>query len=326
MTDFSNEKSGLKKILNFVLIAFAFGIFASAGFDIAMRILTRTKKIVLVPNVIGMNVIDAMDVLQEKGLYPVKEKQMVADETVPRGNVVKQNPLPGSVVKKGRIVKLTLSEGGTLDYVPDLKNKTIQEAEILLTRSNLKLGNVSEIFNDEVKEGHIISQNPEAGDVAKPQTLIDVVVSKGPASLMGFLVMPYLVGKSTAQAQEILKSIGFEVSDVEYIINDNLKEGTIMKQQPPPGEILSEDAKIKFFASKHSEKETVRGKKFIYWEVPQDIKERTVKIVVKDATGMRKVYENTEPPGKKISLEVETIGTAEAIFYIDDVPVARKKL
>ena len=58
--------------------------------------------------------------------------------------------------------------------------------------------------------------------------------------------------------------------------------------------------------------------------MPQDIKERKLTIAVKDAASRRTVYENNEAPGKKISLDVDTIGKSHAVFYLDDVPVARK--
>ncbi len=316
----------IKKAGVFAVYALAFGVIAAFGFDIAMRFITREKKVVLTPDVTGLTVAGAMDVLQEKGLYAEKSKENVSDETIPAGSVVRQSPVSGSVVKKGRAVHLTLSEGGNLVYVPDVTGRTLQEVEIILTRAALSVGAVTGMYSDEVKRDAIISQAPGAGQIAKPQTLVDIVKSNGPASLMGFLVMPYVVGKSSSDALNVLKEIGFEVSEQETVINDTVAPGTVIKQEPPPGEMLSDEVYIKLFISHLSQKENIKKTSFIYWEVPQDIKERNVKIVVGDSTGRRIVYENVEPPGRKISFEVETLGKAYAVFYLDDVPVGRKNL
>jgi len=320
------KRRTVRKAGRFIIVALLFGVIAAFGFDVAMRLITREKKVVLTPDVAGMTVAEAMDVLQDKGLYARKDKEDVSDETIPAGSVVRQAPVSGSVVKKGRAVHLTLSEGGQLVYVPDVTGRNLQEVEIILTRASLSVGTVTGMYSDEVKRDIIILQTPEAGQIARPQTLVDIVKSKGPASLMGFLVMPYIVGKSSAEASNTLKEIGFDVSELEIVINDNLLPGTVVKQEPSPGETLSDDSYIKLFISHLSQKENIKRTAFIYWEVPQDIKARFVKIVVRDSTGRRTVYENIEQPGKKISFEVEVIGKAYSILYLDDVPVSRKPL
>ncbi len=318
-----------EKIKNFVKYAFYavfLGVLVAAGFDMAMRIITKTRRAVVTPDVTGMNIAAAMDALQEKGLIASKEKESSSDETIPAGSVVRQNPVAGSVVRVGRKVRLTLSEGGNLIYVPDICGKTLPEAEILLTRAGLAVGKVAGIYSDEVKIDQIITQEPLPGGIVKPAAMIDIAMSKGPASLMGFLVMPYFVGKSSAEASSYLNEMGFKIAETQELVNNNIKPGTIIKQEPAPGDMLSKDSFIKFFVSQLSREENVKRTAYIYWEVPQDIKEREVKIVVKDAVGRRTVYEKLEQPGKKISLDVDVIGEAYAIFHLDGTPVARKDI
>ncbi|MFH1958342.1 MAG: PASTA domain-containing protein [bacterium] len=320
------KKMMVKEAGRFAVYALVFGVIAAFGFDVAMRLITREKKVVLTPDVAGLTVAEAMDVLQGKGLYAEKSKENVSDETIPAGSVVRQSPVSGSVVKKGRAVYLTLSEGGNLVYVPDVTGRTLQEVEIILTRAALSVGSVTGMYSDEVKRDVIISQTPGAGEIAKPQTLVDIVKSNGPASLMGFLVMPYVVGKSSSEALNVLQEIGFDVSEQEIVINDTAAPGTVIKQEPAPGEMLSDEVYIKLFISHLSQKENIKRTGYVFFEVPQDIKARNVKIVIRDSVGRRTVYENVEQPGKKISFEVEIIGKAYAMFYLDDVPVGRKDL
>lgn len=316
----------IKKIAVVAFGVIAFGFLAGLGFDIAMRILTRSAGIALVPDVSGLPLADAMDILQSKGLYAVKEEEGIADASIPAGSVVRQMPPAGSVVKKGRFVKLIISEGGNLVWVPDIAGKTVREAEIILKRASLIMGEKTEIFSDEVREDFIISQNPAAGAIVEPFSFVDIEVSRGPASFMGFVVMPYLVGKSTEQASQILKDAGFEISEIDFVVNAGVKPGTVMKQLPPPGEILSQDMKIKLTVSILPEEENVRRTQFIYWEMPQDVAPRRLQVSVKDATGVKTVFDEITSPGKKISFEVETIGTAQVFYYIDGVLVERRSL
>ncbi|MBA3066772.1 PASTA domain-containing protein [bacterium] len=320
------DKEKIKIYARYAVYAVFFGALIAVGFDMAMRIITKTRRAVVTPDVTGMNIAAAMDALQKKGLLADKEKESSSDETIPAGSVVRQNPVAGAVVRTGRKVRLTLSEGGNLIYVPDICGRTLPEAEILLTRAGLAVGNVTGLYSDEVKIDRIIMQEPLPGGIVKPATMIDIAKSKGPASLMGFLVMPYYVGKSSSEASLSLNEMGFEIAETEEMINNNIAPGTIIKQEPAPGDMLSKDSFIKFFISQLSREENVQRTVYIYWEVPQDIKERDVKIIVKDAVSRRTVYEKAEQPGKKISLEVEVIGEAYAIFHLDGTPVARKDI
>ncbi|MEA2081764.1 MAG: PASTA domain-containing protein [Elusimicrobiota bacterium] len=320
------NKEKIKIYARYACYAVLFGVLVGVGFDIAMRIITKTRRAVVTPDVTGLNIAQAMDELQAKGLEAYKEKESASDETIPAGSVVRQNPVSGSVVRVGRKVRLTLSEGGNLIYVPDICGKTLPEAEILLTRAVLTVGNVTGIYSDEVKIDQIIAQEPLPGHIVKPSDMIDIVMSKGPASLMGFLVMPYFVGKSSAEASSYLGGMGFEVAETESVVNNNILPGTVIKQEPAPGDMLSKDSFIKFFISQLPMEENVKRTVTVFWAVPQDIKERTVKVIVKDAVGRRTVYEKAEQPGAKISLEVEVIGEAYAIFYLDGTPVARKDI
>ena len=219
-----------------------------------------------------------------------------------------------------------MSQGGQLVYVPEVTGKNIQEVEIILSRAGLAVGNIADVYRDDIKRDIIAAQDPASGSIVKPGTLVDLAVSNGPASLMGFLVMPYMVGKSSVEAVNMIEETGFEVSEQETVLNENVSPGTVIKQEPAPGEMLTRDSYIKLFVSQLSPQERLKRTGYIFYEVPQDIMARHVKIVVKDAVSRRTVYEKLEAPGNKISFEVEIIGKAYVLYFLDDVPVKRNDL
>ncbi|HRT68349.1 MAG TPA: PASTA domain-containing protein, partial [Bacteroidota bacterium] len=72
--------------------------------------IVKDRKIVKVPNVVGMPSNTAINLLNENGLdYTIVSQQY--NETYPKDYVIKQIPAPGTKVKESRQVLLTLSKG-----------------------------------------------------------------------------------------------------------------------------------------------------------------------------------------------------------------------
>ncbi|HKX19014.1 MAG TPA: PASTA domain-containing protein, partial [bacterium] len=128
------------------------------------------------PSLIGRTVADAGDIAQKLrlGLLVTGKRQ---DPTAPFGVVLMQDPAPGIDVAKGTVINLTVSEGSGL--VPDMRGQTIQQAEALLERAGLRLGQVSYTFDDQVTSGRIIYQFQLPGAQLPLNGGVDVLVSQG---------------------------------------------------------------------------------------------------------------------------------------------------
>ena len=128
------------------------------------------------PNLIGRTVADAGDTAQKLrlGLLVISKRQ---DPKAPFGFVLAQDPAPGTDVAKGTVINLTISEGSGL--VPDMRGQTIQQAEALLERAGLRLGQVSYTFDDQVASGRIIYQFQMPGAQLPSNGGVDVLVSQG---------------------------------------------------------------------------------------------------------------------------------------------------
>jgi predicted Ser/Thr protein kinase len=131
---------------------------------------------VATPNLIGRTVADAGSTAQglRLGLLVAGKRQ---DSKAPFGVVVAQDPAPGTDVAKGTVINLTVSEGS--GSVPDLRGQTIQQAEGMLERVGLRLGQVSSTFDDQVASGRIIYQFQLPGAQLGPNSGVDVLVSQG---------------------------------------------------------------------------------------------------------------------------------------------------
>lgn len=83
--------------------------------------------------------------------------------------------------------------------IPDLVNKTQNEAEQIVKDLKLKLVVKSEEYNENVEEGKIISQDPayQENYTIKEHSEISVVVSKGTETVE----VPDVVGKTREEAE-----------------------------------------------------------------------------------------------------------------------------
>jgi eukaryotic-like serine/threonine-protein kinase len=113
---------------------------------------------------------------------------------------------------------------------PDLKGKTVSEAEEELRQAGLELGKREESFSDETEKGRIAEQSPESGKSVSKGEGVDVVVSKGSDSI----TIPDAANKSEQEATSELEGLGLAVNRAEDS-SDTVPSGHVIYQDPQPG-------------------------------------------------------------------------------------------
>ncbi|MBI3430217.1 MAG: PASTA domain-containing protein [Actinobacteria bacterium] len=201
---------------------------------------------VSVQSMVGMSVKQANVYLTPLGLHSTVEK--VFSEEVRSGEIISSKPGGGGRVKEGGTVALVVSKGPERYNVPTLKNLTPQEAEVLLKKSSLALGIVTEVFNKSVKKGLVVSSSPIVGSAVKKETSVDLIISKGVEEIP----LTSYVGKNSEQALNELTTAGFDVSPT-YAFSDTVPIGTVISQTPDGGMNIPKGTKIALVASKGSE-------------------------------------------------------------------------
>lgn len=123
--------------------------------------------------------------------------------------------------------------------VPDLKGKTIVEAEAILTKD--KLGyTLTEEYDAKVTPGVIIKQNPAAHSRVKAGRKIQLVVSKGPEPG----VVPDLKKKTLAEAIAMLEKAKLKVGSVTVKYEAGAPQGTVISQSIAPKQKVSEGTSV----------------------------------------------------------------------------------
>jgi serine/threonine-protein kinase len=160
----------------------AIAILALAGF-LVFQLLSGGGKPpeegpVVVPNFVGMAFTDAEKAADDEGLTVVQAATQV--DPANEGKVLSQDPIAGASIAAGGEVKLTVAVGEETVPVPDLRNKTEQEAFQLLATAGLQLGTETEVFDPVIAAGLIVRQEPIAGIVVNKGTAVSYEISKGP--------------------------------------------------------------------------------------------------------------------------------------------------
>jgi eukaryotic-like serine/threonine-protein kinase len=183
---------------------------------------------VTLPSLVGSDLERAQERLIDLGLR-VRELPGEYDETmrIPKGDVLRMRPQPGTELEEGAVVSLVPSKGPPPVDVPDLVGKTVEQARTLLQQAGLRLGRSPERYNAKFREGRIFWQSVAFPGQAPRESEIDVRVSKGPEPIP----LPSVVGKTQAEAERLLESW---VLTVEQKFSDDVDRGYVLAQTPNP--------------------------------------------------------------------------------------------
>ncbi|MBM6401224.1 Stk1 family PASTA domain-containing Ser/Thr kinase [Phycicoccus sonneratiae] len=193
------------------------------GYGLVSYFGTEDVPKVTVPSVVGTPEDTARVKLVQAGF--TVESVVAADDTVPEGEVVSQNPEGNTKADRGSTVRITVSGGPDNVEVPDLTGRTLDEAKQLLGDLGLTLGTVTETDDPDTEKGQVISSDPGSGVGVKPGTRVNVEVASGK------VVVPNVVGMSQNDAQRALADANLTV-ETEYRQTASVPEGQVIEQDP----------------------------------------------------------------------------------------------
>lgn len=128
--------------------------------------------------------------------------------------------------------------GGDKITVPDVINKSEEEAISTLTNANLNY-NVIRKVNENIHEGFVFDQKPVKNEEVSPNTYVDIVVSEGVKEK----TMPNLVNLDIEEARNILRAEGFSIASEKYA-ESSKAEGAVIEQEPASGANISAQTPI----------------------------------------------------------------------------------
>jgi serine/threonine-protein kinase len=187
----------------------------------------------ILPNVVGKKFEDAAAILQKAG-FPAQQGESRFHKTLPANIVLQEDPPAGSRQKRGTNVVLALSAGQKTAEVPVTTNMSQQQARISIENTGLTMGNVSEQISD-APRGLVIGTSPAAGTKVELPGNVDIVLSKGPATVM----VPDFYGRNLGEVRSMVEQIGLRIAGVSRDTSSLQPENTVIRQLPAAGQSIS---------------------------------------------------------------------------------------
>ncbi|MFZ3415227.1 Stk1 family PASTA domain-containing Ser/Thr kinase [Arthrobacter sp. 3Tela_A] len=186
--------------------------------------------LVSIPEVSNTSVEAAGNRLSEDGLrYTTNE---VYDEVVAAGLVVGTEPAAAQQIRRFQPVTLLVSRGPELFSVPNVIQRSLEDAEEKLSEAGLATGTVTEEFSEDVPAGQVLAQVPSPDADLRRGTPVDLTVSKGPAPVE----VPAVAGKTEEEAVRLIEAAGLEASvSSERINSTDIPKGSVAAQNPASG-------------------------------------------------------------------------------------------
>lgn len=219
------------KIIKIFIAIIIIGISIYFSFNMIMNSLIHSRKEIDVPNLVGKSLYDSLDELSKIGFGLIKDGEE-PDQNVPAGTILRQSPQAGMLVREGKTIKVIISQGGEIVYVPNLVGQTIRSADITLRHLTLVMGQVERKFSTTVEKGYVISQDIKPGQKVDKDCVVNIVISEG-IPPEGIILMPNFVNQNIEEA----KSWAFKNDvniDIKTENNQDVENNTIINQYPQP--------------------------------------------------------------------------------------------
>lgn len=238
----ARSASGSKTALWVTLGIVAIVLLLAAAYFI-MNSMSTTKATYTVPNVVGMQTVDATREILKAGLEVGTVTEVTpTDDTVKAGAVIKTDPEANAEVEQGTKVNLEVAKtDGTLKIaVPDVVGQSQASATAILENAGFDV-TVQQKSDKTVEADKVISQTPKGGlDLPKGATVV-LIVSTGPETQK--VEIPDVTGLSESAARQTIMAAGLEMKKTEGS-SDSVAVGNVISQVPSAGKNVDAGATV----------------------------------------------------------------------------------
>lgn len=204
----------------------------------AYLLLVRDDQKTVVPRVVGLTESQARARLAEAELKADVDRRLSKRKA---GIVFAQSPGAGVQLEEGQTVEILVSSGLIRVAVPDVVGLKEAEAKQRLEAAQFEV-KVAPVFAGAPK-GTVVDQQPQSGERAAPGSAVTLKVSKG----RNLKPVPDVIGLLEDEAVAKLRASGFEPRIFDVPAAD--PAGTVIAQQPPPGENAPPDSRVRINVS-----------------------------------------------------------------------------
>lgn len=290
--------------------------------DWVLGALVHTRKEVKVPDITQKPVTAALNALAGANLA-LKQAGVEFAEGVPPGSVLRQIPSAGSTVREGRVVRVWISQGDEMVFVPAVEGLELRAAQLAIRQAGLQVDKVENAFSLTVDKGLIISQKPKADSMLTRGEKVSLTLSNGqpPASV---ILVPDFRNKKLAEA-----TLWASQQNINLTVKEDAKSpfpyGTIASQTPGADSEVAPNAALEVVVSRRPAGEDEKTY-HLHYELPQGKKPMRIRVVISDDNGEREVINESKQPGSKVDLEIPYNGSATFRILSDGILVREREI
>ena len=254
----NNVNSDTKRIMKILMIVagvvvallILFLVGSAAGFFSGPGLVQNEQEMVKVPDLRGMTEEEARKELEGTDLGMKVENERQPSNQYEEGEIMSQDPAEDTEVAKNSTITVVISSGeeAKMVKVPNIVDRTEEEAEKSLQAAKLTVVHGEAQFSDEIDAGRVISSDPEAGTEVEEGTEVTIVISLGKDQAK----VPELRNKSASEAEAALKDAGLAGSASEEY-SDSVEAGLVISQSIDAGEKVDKGTTVSYVVSKGPE-------------------------------------------------------------------------
>ncbi|TDB65228.1 PASTA domain-containing protein [Arundinibacter roseus] len=206
-----------------------------AFFFLYLPIRTNHGESITVPDIRNMSALELEDFLDERDLRFEVDCTFVPN--VAPLTVVAQYPQPGSKVKEGRKIYVTVvARTAPMVKMPKLTDMTQRSAQMILKSEGLEVGNLR--YVPDLAQGAVLKQLYKGQEILPGQPIakgskIDLEIGDGLGATA--FDMPSVVGMILDEAKFQIVGAGLKVGQIMYVEQEGVEPGMIVRQNPEPG-------------------------------------------------------------------------------------------
>ncbi|MFV0309203.1 MAG: PASTA domain-containing protein [Desertimonas sp.] len=204
-----------------------------------------------VPALAGLD-LDAAQALIADFEWDVQVTQARSDAEPDVGQVIQTNPAAGQDLAEGEPFEIVVSEGPEFRILPELAGLTRGQAETELAELRLVTQVGEDVFDEDVAAGDVVSWSVPsdsalvAGGEVLPDTVVEIIVSKGPEPRS----LPNLVGMTIEEATAALSELRIEINVSEAVFDNDAPAGEIVAANPPAEAVVERESTVTVTPSK----------------------------------------------------------------------------
>ncbi|QZT36489.1 PASTA domain-containing protein [Halosquirtibacter xylanolyticus] len=201
-----------------------------------IKIYTKHGESIILPNYAGLQINELKQ--SDHVLVRLTVSDSIFKYGIEPGTVMEQTPEPGSKIKEGRKVFVTIASHNPKEIqMPKLVNGSIRKAKLKISRRGLELGKITLVpspYEDLVLSQKVEGKEIPSGDKVFLGSVVDLEV--GSSLNVKEIEIPDLSGINIEEVKQLLDdrglSLGVVIYDDSFVTAEDSLEAHVSTQQP----------------------------------------------------------------------------------------------